>query len=114
MSINFGTQYLIQSVNRIKYCVPRILILASFMCAPISNALAAGQKPQAQKPAPQSQSLETVCPKCHNNESVVPIVYGYPDDSLLKDQEEGKVALGGCVITGNDPQWFCKSCKKSW
>jgi len=29
---------------------------------------------------------------------------------LAKDLEEGKVVLGGCVVTDDSPQWRCLSC----
>ncbi|MCJ7448228.1 MAG: hypothetical protein MUO72_11075 [Bacteroidales bacterium] len=50
------------------------------------------------------------CPKCGSSK-VVKIVYGEPsyEDSL--EAEAGKIILGGCVITGNDPHWGCIDCK---
>ncbi len=35
------------------------------------------------------------CPKCNSNADVIPIVYGYPGDELIKASERGEVALGG-------------------
>ncbi len=54
------------------------------------------------------------CPKCGSSENVVPIVYGYPSAELMAAAERGEVKLGGCVITGDDPQWYCKACSYSW
>jgi transposase-like protein len=54
------------------------------------------------------------CPRCHSSEQVVPIIYGYPSEELFEAADRGEVKLGGCVVTGDDPQWFCKSCDYSW
>jgi hypothetical protein len=50
------------------------------------------------------------CPKCDSSK-VVKIVYGEPsyEDSL--EAKAGKIILGGCVITGNDPRWGCIDCQ---
>ena len=45
------------------------------------------------------------CERC--GAAIVPIVYGYPSGSMFRDAARGKVALGGCVIMGNDPRWKC-------
>lgn len=54
-----------------------------------------------------------VCPNCQSAE-VLPIMYGLPGPELLQEAKEGKVALGGCEITGDDPLWFCRSCGHRW
>jgi hypothetical protein len=50
------------------------------------------------------------CPKCGSSKAVK-IIYGEPsyEDSL--EAEAGKIILGGCEITGNDPCWGCTDCK---
>lgn len=45
---------------------------------------------------------------------VLRIVYGLPDVELAEEAELGKVALGGCVITGEDPEWQCAKCGREW
>ena len=45
------------------------------------------------------------CERCEA--PMIPIVYGYPSGSMFRDAARGKIALGGCVIFGNDPQWTC-------
>lgn len=40
---------------------------------------------------------------------MIPIVYGYPSGSMFRDAARGKIALGGCVIFGNDPRWKCSA-----
>ncbi len=49
------------------------------------------------------------CPAC-GGERIVPIIYGEPMECLMKEEVEGKVILGGCCITGNDPEWGCVDC----
>ena len=42
---------------------------------------------------------------------VVPILYGYTDDpATLAAVDRGKLALGGCIVTGDDPAWCCRAC----
>ena len=50
-----------------------------------------------------------ICPKCGSGE-IVPIVYGYPLESLMEEAKQGKVELGGCCVSDNDPDFKCKSC----
>ena len=47
------------------------------------------------------------CEKC--GATTIPIVYGYPSGSMFRDAARGKIALGGCVIFGNDPRWKCSA-----
>ena len=49
------------------------------------------------------------CPKCNSNR-VVNIVYGYPEPETFREAESGKIALGGCCITEDDPSWKCLGC----
>ncbi len=53
------------------------------------------------------------CPKC-KSENTIPISYGYPSEKGMRQAEKGKIKLGGCCISDNDPQWYCKSCKKEF
>ena len=47
-------------------------------------------------------------PKCEKCDApLIPIVYGYPSGAMFRDAAHGKIALGGCVIFGNDPRWKC-------
>ena len=61
------------------------------------------------------KSRPRICPNCKSS-NAVPIVYGLPGWELAKEQEQGKVVLGGCVVMGDgsDPQWACKSCGTQW
>jgi hypothetical protein len=53
------------------------------------------------------------CPKC-GSQDVIYIVYGYPLPSTTKKAERGEIFLGGCCITSNNPQWYCKKCGKEF
>lgn len=52
------------------------------------------------------------CPNC-NSPSLAKILYGMPnyDDDLNDDLQSGKVVLGGCSETDNDPDLHCLVCR---
>ena len=45
---------------------------------------------------------------------MIAIIYGLPSLELMKQVEDGKLALGGCCIGENDPEWLCKECGQDW
>jgi exonuclease III len=49
------------------------------------------------------------CPRC-GSAAVVPIAYGYPGIDLHESAMRGEVRLGGCCITGRDPDASCAIC----
>jgi len=51
------------------------------------------------------------CPRC-GSERIARILYGMPafSEELRLDLEAGRVALGSCAVTGNDPRWRCLNC----
>ncbi|HLR81994.1 MAG TPA: hypothetical protein VK051_02535 [Paenalcaligenes sp.] len=56
----------------------------------------------------------SVCPHC-GSKDIAEIMYGYPDftsEKLKKDLDEGKIALGGCVVLGDveQPTKKCNQC----
>jgi len=53
------------------------------------------------------------CPFGHKD-NIVKIIYGLPSLKTLKKAEKGKIELGGCVVTGCDPKWYCKIHKISF
>ena len=63
-------------------------------------------------PRSKTRTTPEACPKC-GSAKVAAILYGLPifDNRLERQLEEGKVVLGGCCVTGNDPQWMCQDCK---
>jgi len=56
-----------------------------------------------------SQDKPKKCPKC-GSRKVVRIIYGLPTEEAYKEHLAGKIALGGCIISGNDPAWQCLDC----
>jgi hypothetical protein len=59
---------------------------------------------KAQRKSPES------CPKC-GSLNVVPIYYGLPGGpEVMEAAKQGKIALGGCLVTGSDPQKQCQAC----
>ena len=48
------------------------------------------------------------CPRCLKNDQVIRIVYGYPGPKMMKNAERGIIRLGGCIVSKNNPQWYCK------
>jgi len=54
----------------------------------------------------------TRCLACGGTEFAV-IVYGLVrGPAVREDVQSGKVVLGGCMVTGNDPKWHCNTCGK--
>ena len=54
-----------------------------------------------------------VCLLCESR-SVAKIAYGYPGREMLEDLDRGRIVLGGCCVTENDPEWHCKDCEHEW
>ena len=48
------------------------------------------------------------CPNCLSSEAVVPIRYGMPGPGMQQKYYEGKIHIGECSVTENDPNWYCK------
>jgi hypothetical protein len=57
-------------------------------------------------------SKPTVCPVC-GSKRIAEYLFGMPAFSkeLEKEVEEGKIILGGCVTTNNDPNYACMDCR---
>ena len=51
---------------------------------------------------------------CRAEGALVVDWYGEPMEEGVKDWQAGKVVLGGCCITGNDPAWHCKDCENAF
>lgn len=49
------------------------------------------------------------CPACRAAE-VIPIAYGFPGPPLMEAADRGQVALGGCVVHDDMPEWRCAEC----
>jgi hypothetical protein len=52
------------------------------------------------------------CPQCGSTK-IADILHGMPDYSpdLEKRIEDGRIALGGCCISNDDPKWKCTECE---
>lgn len=53
------------------------------------------------------------CINC-GSKNTVPIIYGMPSSAALEEEQAGKVKLGGCVVSIDDPQYFCNDCAFKW
>ena len=53
------------------------------------------------------------CPKC-GSRSVIRILYGEPTGEALFMEAQGKIKLGGCLITDTNPEYYCNDCKNEW
>lgn len=49
------------------------------------------------------------CPRCGSTDAIR-IIYGLPDHELFAASERGEVALGGCVIGEESPDFECRAC----
>jgi len=60
----------------------------------------------------ESRTQPSKCPKC-GSERVARILYGEPmgSEALMADLKAGRIVLGGCCITGDDPKWQCLECE---
>jgi DNA-directed RNA polymerase subunit RPC12/RpoP len=54
-----------------------------------------------------------ICPSC-NEKTGVDVVYGMPSIEIARQVELGEIALGGCVIEPNQPNYRCMSCGFEW
>ncbi len=53
------------------------------------------------------------CPRCHSDE-VLPIAYGMPSPEMVEGSAAGRVALSGCVVWPEAPDWRCVKCGHEW
>ena len=53
------------------------------------------------------------CPRCHSDE-VLPIAYGMPSPEMVEESAVGRVALGGCLVGPESPDWRCMLCGHEW
>jgi hypothetical protein len=64
-----------------------------------------------QFPCPNgTKSAKKKCPFGHRD-NIIPISYGLHSEKSLKKAEQGKIELGGCMVTECDPKWYCKTHK---
>jgi hypothetical protein len=63
-----------------------------------------------------TQEERPTCPSC-GSEEVAWIFYGLPAGSLEQlrpDLDAGRLILGGCCCSSDDPQWRCLACRHAW
>ena len=56
-----------------------------------------------------------VCPKCESD-NIASYQYGFVEmyPELKKNIDKGKVVLGGCCVTDDDPDRHCNDCEYDW
>lgn len=57
--------------------------------------------------------MKKVCPFCNNNK-VVKILYGMPNEEGRKEYEKGLIHLGGCCVSPVDYKYHCKCCNEDF
>jgi hypothetical protein len=62
---------------------------------------------------PKKRDAAGACPEC-GSVNTRPILYGLPDAEAMEAAERGAIALGGCIVTGDDPRWVCLDCDHRW
>ena len=70
-------------------------------------------EPEEEGGAGAERDEEATCPNC-GSARVVPILYGYPSLEMFQAADRGEIALGGCLISGNDPMTLCLNCETSF
>lgn len=58
--------------------------------------------------------IRLTCPMCGKWDMVLAIQYGYPGPELMEAAEKGKIMLGGCCVSDDDPSFYCKRCEISF
>lgn len=58
-------------------------------------------------------TMRKKCPKC-GSRNTKKIVYGYPDEKLIKMYQQGSILIGGCCIETDDPDYRCANCQFEW
>lgn len=53
------------------------------------------------------------CPNC-DSEEIIPIVYGLPGPEMMEESLRGEIALGGCIVFPDNPEWLCTNCEEAW
>ncbi len=62
---------------------------------------------------PVKERRKPVCPVCQSAE-ILPIEYGLPGPEIMRAAVEGKIYLGGCCVTGGEPNRYCSHCGYKW
>ena len=75
-------------------------------------------EPVAGEPASKELPSRPVkCPACGRRKGAL-IAYGLPSpedwDEIKKRMDAGAMVLGGCCVTGEDPEYKCAACDHKW
>jgi hypothetical protein len=54
-----------------------------------------------------------ICPACQLKAGVK-ILFGFPSYKMFERSERGEIALGGCVLSEESPDYRCLSCGHEW
>lgn len=49
-----------------------------------------------------------ICPICLKSKTLIPITYGMPTKKMTIQAKKGKFRLGGCIISVDNPQLYCR------
>ena len=61
----------------------------------------------------ESAAPKQRCASCAELVVPLPIVYGYPSPELIEEADAGRVRIGGCVISSDDPAYECPVCHEA-
>ncbi len=53
------------------------------------------------------------CPTCGSG-NTVKFLYGYPTEKAFLLEQQGKIKLGGCCISPENSEVYCKNCGHEW
>lgn len=56
---------------------------------------------------------EPPCEQCGSAANVVPVVVGLPTPETEERALRGEAKLWGCLVPGELPSWYCKTCKRA-
>jgi hypothetical protein len=45
---------------------------------------------------------------------VIPVIYGMPAAMLVAAEREGRLKLGGIMMSEDSPDWICCECGHEW
>ena len=60
------------------------------------------------KPEMTIEKTNPQCPIDGHSDQIIPIIYGMPSEKLWIKADKGKVKLGGCLVSDDNPKWYCK------
>lgn len=55
-------------------------------------------------------ALTATCPRCGTWARMLPIVFGFPTPETFQAAERGELAIGGCIVGGEDASHACSAC----